>query len=96
MSILRLQQEELARLLRWDVSEKQMEAITRQTHRALTAFRERREWFGENSHNRKALENLWEVSVEIAKLERSLAPPQSHEDPPFWLHWHRREWPCVY
>lgn len=94
LSILRLQQEELRHQFRYDFEEKDLEAICRQSEWALTAYRKKREWFAENSYNRKALESLWEVSVEIAKEERKQAAIQT--EAPHWLNWNRSEWPCVY
>lgn len=96
LTILRLQQEEIARQLRYDLTEEAMESICRQQDGALTHYRKKREWFGENSYDRKALESLWEVSVEIARLERKSVPCPPQNDWAHWLNWRRSEWPCVY
>ena len=95
--VLRLQQEELRRQFRYDMKEGDLECICRQADGALSIFRKKREWYRENSFDRKALESLWEVSVEIAREERRLhRPPTDIEDPAHWLNWQRHEWPCVY
>ena len=97
LSILRLQQEHLARLLRFDLPPEALERITRQQEGALSDYRKKREWFAENSYDRKVLEALWECSVEIARLERALVPkPPGGNDWAHWLNWQRHEWPCVY
>lgn len=94
LSILRLQQEELRRQFHYDFEAKDLDAICSQRDGALSVYRKKREWFGENSYNRKALESLWEVSVEIAREERRQSAIETES--PHWLNWNRHEWPCVY
>ena len=96
LSILRLQQEELMRQLRYDLTPEAMERITRQLEGALSDYRKKREWFAENSYDRKCLESLWECSVEIARLERASVPKPPVNDWAHWLNWNREAWPCLY